>query len=249
VTTKQKARLRTRWFVSSAALVIIPTLTIAFSTIATGAQGKSPANPWARLTPQEKQRVVDETHAQNVKFLNDFQTRGGDAHNLPAIKISAWRTPPKSIGAAAAQAEFIMHGRVLSVHFVANPSGGIPQMTAFVQIVDVGKGSIAGTSIVLRQVGGPVSQPGGRGGLVRLDGEELALPGDEVVLFLNRSNAPLPEFVAVYGAGIQFVKNGRMFGETAQRYGVVSRNFAELWKTLTDPRLEGGAFPLQGSAD
>lgn len=248
--TKGNDKRRTRWFAPSVALLVMATLALAFSMAVTAAGGKSPAKSTGRsLTDQELQNVVDQTHAQNVRFLEQFEARGGDARTLQVIKISSWRTLPLSLGAAAAQAQVIVHGNVAAVHFIANPSGGMPQMTALVNVGQVGKGSLASPSIVVRQAGGPVSQPNGRGALVRLDGEELILPGDEVVLLLTRLDVPLPEYRAVYGAGIQFIRNGKMSGETAERYGLVSQNFADLWKALTDPQLAAVAFPLRGSAD
>jgi len=122
-------------------------------------------------------------------------------------------------------------------------------MTATVSVRDVGKGSIAGPRTVVRQSGGPVARPGGRGALVRLEGEELILPGDEVVLLLTRSQATTPEYRAIFGAGVQFVRNGRFSGESAKRYGVDGQNFADMWRSVVDPQLAVGAFPLRSSGD
>jgi len=125
----------------------------------------------------------------------------------------------------------------------------VPEMTATVSVRDVGKGSIAGPRTVVRQSGGPVARPGGRGALVRLEGEELILPGDEVVLLLTRSQATTPEYRAIYGAGVQFVRNGRFSGESAKRYGVDGQSFADMWRSVVDPQLAVGAFPLRSSGD
>ena len=52
---------------------------------------------------------------------------------------------------------------------------------------------------------------------------ELMLPGDEVVLLLTPIAAHAPEYRAVYGAGVQFIRNGRSSGESAKRYGWMDR--------------------------
>jgi hypothetical protein len=82
--------------------------------------------------------------------------------------------------------------------------------------------------------------------MVRLEDEELILPGDEVVLLLVRSQSATPEYRAIYGAGVQFVRNGRFSGESARRYGVDGQDFAGMWTSMIDPQLATGAFPLRG---
>ena len=165
------------------------------------------------------------------------------------IKVSTWSPGSPSLGSAAIQASVIVHGFVQTVHFVGNPSGGMPQMTASIGVRDVGKGSVAGTTIVVRQSGGPVARPGNRGALVRLEDEELILPGDEVVLLLTRSQGPTPEYQPVYGAGVQFVRSGKFSGESAKRYGVDGESFEGMWRSVTYPQIPVGAFPLRSSGN
>lgn len=214
------------------------------STEGFATSAKHLSSAWAGLSDEQKQAVVDQTHAQNVKYLQDFEARHGDPRSLPVIKIETYQPPPASLGAAVAQATVIVHGTVRTVHFIASPEGGSPQMTATVSVHDVGKGSVAGSTILVKQSGGPVAK-GGQGALVRLEDEELILPGDEVVLLLTRSHATTPEYRAIYGAGVQFVRNGKFSGESAKRYGVDGQSFAAVWKSVTDPELGAGAFPLQ----
>ncbi len=104
---------------------------------------------------------LEQTHAQNVKYLQDFEARHGDPRSLPVITVSPWQPPALSLGDAAARATAIVHGNVQAVHFFVNPAGNVPEMTATVSVRDVGKESIAGSSIVVRQSGGPVARPGG----------------------------------------------------------------------------------------
>jgi hypothetical protein len=75
------------------------------------------------------------------------------------------------------------------------------------------------------------------------------LPGDKVVLLLTPIAGHTPEYRAVYGAGVQFVRNGRFSGESAKRYGVDGQSFADMWRSVVDPQLAVGAFPLRRSGD
>jgi hypothetical protein len=210
--------------------------------------GKHPANPWAGMTAAQKQATVDQTHAQNVKYLQDFEARHGDPGSLPVIKIASYQGSPATLGAAAAQASVIVRGVVQEVHFSADPQGNIPQMTATVHVQAVGKGSVATPTIVVKQIGGPVAQPGGRGALVRLDEEELILSGDEVVLFVNREQSDGNEYRAVLGAGIFFVRIAQLAGEAAARYGLEGQHLPIAWAALTDPQIPTTAFPLREGA-
>ena len=63
-----------------------------------------------------------------------------------------------------------MQGVVREVHFAADPNGNIPRMTASVNVTSVGGGALAGSTIFVRQLGGPVALPNGSGALMRLDG-------------------------------------------------------------------------------
>jgi hypothetical protein len=237
-----QSRLRRRRVLVSLALAAC--IALALSMAAAAASGKVPFNPWAGLSDQQKQAEVDKTHAENARYLRDFQARHGDVRSLPVIKISTWAPPSKSVGAAAAQAGAIVHGYVETVHFTANPTGGMPQMDATVRITDVGKGSVSST-IVVRQSGGPVARPGGNGALVELEYEHLILPGDEVVLLLSPTRGSNSEYRLIYGPGALLVESGHFAGEAAKRYGLDQRSFAASWKSLINPSLEPNAFPLQ----
>ncbi len=241
---------RSRIAAGVAVALVAATVAVVASMKAAGAGGgwKHPFNQWAGLSDKQKQAVVDQTHAQNVKYLQDFEARHGDPRSLPVITVSPWQPPALTLGDAAARATAIVHGNVQAAHFFTD-RGGPPQMTATVSVGDVGKGSVASSSVVIRQLGGPVARPGGRGALVRLEGEELMLPGDEVVLLLTRSQPTIPEYRAIYGAGVQFVRKGRFSGEAAKLYGADGQRFADIWRSVVDPQLTVGAFPLRSSGN
>jgi hypothetical protein len=164
------------------------------------------------------------------------------------ITISAYQAPPKSMGVATAKAQVVMDGMVESVQFTADATGNMPQMTAVVSVRKLGKGSLPGTSVVVSQLGGPVAQPDGKGALVRLDGEELIFPGDEVLLLLDHSGTAVPQYRTVYGAGVLFLRNGKTVGEAATRYGLDGQEFGTVWKTLTDPNLAPAALPRRDNS-
>lgn len=229
-----------------AVALVAATVAVVVSMEAAGAGvgSKHPFNPWAGMSDQQKQALVDQTHSQTVKYLQEFEARHGDPRSLPVITVSTWQPPALSLRDAVTRATAIVHGNVLAAHFLVDAAGQ-PEMTATVSVLDVG----AGPSIVVRQLGGPVARPGGRGALVRLEGEELILPGDEVVLLLTPSQATTLEYRAIYGAGVQFVRNGRFSGESAKRYGVDGQSFAGMWQSVTDPQLPVGAFPPRSSGD
>jgi hypothetical protein len=235
-------RMRQGRVIGGLALAVCAALAI--SIAAAAASGKIPFNPWAALSDQQKQADVDKTHAENARYLDEFQAKHGDPRSLPVIKISTWAPASASVGAAAAEADLIVHGRVESVNFTSNPTGGMPEMDATVRITDVAKGS-AGSTIVVKQSGGPVAQPGGKGALVELEYEHLILPGDEVVLIMRLSPGSTSTYRPIYGPGALIVKNGYFSGDTARRYGLDQRPLATIWKSLIDRSLEPDAFPLQ----
>lgn len=244
MSSRAKSRRRRLPAIAGVAIAFI-TVALGASIAVAGAIGKSPFNPWAGLSDLQKQAVVDQTHAQNVQYLQEFEASHGDPRSLPVIKIPTYSPGAVSLGAGVEQATVIVHGRVDVVHFTADPNGNVPFMTATVRITDVGKGAV-GSTIVVRQTGGPVAQLGGTGALVELEGEQLMLPGDEVILLLA-SVPTTQDYRPIYGAGVQFVQNGNLAGDASTRYGVNGKAYAEIWKSLTDPRLTSGAFPLQTS--
>jgi len=231
-----------------AAVATILTLVLAL-TVASAASGrKGPVpDPWAGLTDSQKNDVVAATHAKNVQYLQSFEARHGDPRSLPVIRIGTYQAPPPSFGAAAAQATAVVHGVVRSVHFTADPNGNLPQMTASVDVISVGRGTVAGPAISVRQLGGPVAQPNGGGALVRLDGEELILPGDEVVLMLVSAQPDVASYRAVYGAGVYFVRKGLLSGEAASRYGLAGGSLTARWATMTSRELPLTAYPMRSN--
>ncbi len=217
---------------------------LALYTPALGAsRAKVITNPWASLTDERKQAVVDQTHRANIAYLQAFEARHGDPRSLPVIRISTWQGPPPSVGTAIKQASYLVHGSVGSVHFTPDPSGNLPMTTATVTVKDVGRGAMVASTVVVRQVGGPVAQPGGRGALVMLDTDELLMPGDDVLLLLSPDGDG--SLKPVSGAGVYFVRSGLVQGQAASRYGLNGRPFAEIWKVLSDPALSASAFPLK----
>jgi hypothetical protein len=212
------------------------------------ASDKNTVDPWAGLTDQQKQAVVDQAHQRNVQYLNNFEARHGDPRSLPVIKIATYQPGAMTVGVAVAQADVIVRGHVDAVRFTAAANGGMPQMTATLRVEMVGKGSV-NSSIVVRQQGGPVAQAGNAGALVQFEDEQLILPGDDVLLLLSHSQAKVGEYRPVYGPGVMFVLSERLSGDAAKRYGLGRRSFAETWATLTDPNLSSQAFPLQATSN
>jgi hypothetical protein len=233
------------------AVIVVAAATAAIGVTAIAsivASDKHMVDPWARLTDQQKQAVVDQAHQRNVQYLNDFEARHGDPRSLSVIKISTYQPGSMTVGVAVAQADAIVRGHVDAVRFTADPNGGMPQMTATVRVEMVGKGSV-NPSIVVRQLGGPVAQAGNTGALVQLEHEQLILPGDEVLLLLTHSQANAGEYRPVYGAGVMFVLSERLSGDAAKRYGLDQRSFAKTWANVIDPNLPSRAFPLQTTSN
>lgn len=229
--------------------IILAIATVGVISVVATAQtqgNKVPSNPWQGLSDQQKQAIVDDTHKRNVQYLEEFESRHGDPRSLPVININSWAPMSSSLAKSVSGAAVVVHGRVVAVHFKAQSSGGIPQAYAKVIVEDRWKG-VSDATIVIEQPGGPVAQQGSRGALVQLENEPVILAGDEVVLFLSRSQLQ-PEFRLVSGSPVLIVQNGRLVGESAKRYGVVGREYSVLWRALTDPQLPSGAFPLS-SAD
>jgi hypothetical protein len=242
-----KTRVRTG-IGAIAVVATIVTVALALTMASAASDRKVPIpNPWAGLTDSQKNDVVAATHARNVQYLQSFEARHGNPRSLPVIKIDTYQAPPQSFGAAATQATAVVHGAVRSVHFSADPNGNLPQMTASVDVIGVGRGTVARSTITVRQLGGPVAQPNGGGALVRLGGEELVLPGDEVVLMLASVQPGGDAYRMVYGAGVYFVRNGLLSGEAASRYGLAGGSLTVRWATMTSRELPLTAYPLQSN--
>jgi hypothetical protein len=233
-----------------AAIAAGATVALAFTFAGASAGTKGPRpDPWAGLSDARRNAVVDQTHAQNVRYLRDFEARHGDPRSLPVIRIDTFRGVPESLGIAAAQAAVVMQGAVRGVHFTAGANGGLPQMTASVEVRSVGRGALPGSTIEVRQLGGPVAQPNGGGALVRLDSEELMFPGDGVVLLLTQTRSGVSQYRPVLGAGVYFVRNGALAGEAAARYGLVGQSLTARWGTLSSRQLSSTDLPLLASQE
>jgi hypothetical protein len=233
------------------AVIVVAAATAAMGVTAIAsivASDKNTIDPWVGFTDQQKQAAVDQAHQRNVQYLNDFEARHGDPRSLPVIKIPTYQPGSMTVGLAVAEADVIVRGHVDAVRFTADPNGGMPQMTATLRVEMVGKGSV-NSSIVVRQLGGPVAQAGNTGALVQLEDEQLILPGDDVLLLLTHSQANAGEYRPVYGAGVMLVLSERLSGDAAKRYGLDQRSFAETWANVTDPNLSSQAFPLQATSN
>lgn len=104
------------------AVATVVTVALAFSSVTAAAGTKShPPNLWAGLSHAQKNAIVEQTHAQNMKYLQDFEARHGDPRSLPVIRIDTYQGPPASFGSAAADATVVMQGVVREVHFAADP--------------------------------------------------------------------------------------------------------------------------------
>lgn len=230
---------------SSAVVGVAVASTILIVSAAVHEAGKTPFNPLAGLTDQQKQSMVDQAHQRNIQFLNDFESRHKDPRTLPIIKIDTFQPPAQSLGQGAINATSIVHGHVDAVDFVADPSGGMPRAIATVTVVSVGKGS-AGSRIYVFQQGGPVATPDGRGALVEFTDDQLLMPGDDALLLLTLP-AGSTQYRPVYGPGVLTTQGAVLHGDSAKRYGVDGRGFQEVWSTLTDPHVSSASFPATGA--
>jgi hypothetical protein len=181
-----------------------------------GGPVKTPHDPWAGLSPSQREAIVAAAHARNDEFLRNFVAQHRDAHSLPVGSLDTYGAPPTNLAAAVTAADLVVHGKVQLVDFETNPSGGMPIATAEVRVLDTLKGH-AVRLIAVGQLGGPVARENG-GVLVQFRMSPLILPGDEVVLLLNQVGAAEP-FRVVLG-GVYFVRNGSVVGEPAEHYGI-----------------------------
>lgn len=175
-----------------------------------------PPNPWAEKSDTERQADVDAAHKRNDEYLRAFIASEQDPRSLPVIEINSYAAPLADLSAAVAAADVIVRGVVEDTTFEVNPSGGLPIMVSTVRIASVDKGTSGGSIIAVRQLGGPVAQPEG-GAFARLENDEPILPGDDVILFLQRASAG--HYTPQPGTGVYFVKGGRIYAEEANPFG------------------------------
>jgi len=182
-----------------------------------GQVGKGSHNDEAGLSDSQREAIHSAAHAHNDAYLRNFVAQRQDPHALPVVWVESWATPPVTLKAAAQSAQMIVQGKVLSVDFSSNPSGGLPIATARVQVTKTVKGQA--TSIVaVTQLGGPVAHGQG-GALAELDVDELILSGDQVVLLLTQPSAG-GNMRTMQGGGVYFVRNGAIAGESSDFYKV-----------------------------
>jgi hypothetical protein len=182
-----------------------------------GPRGKGSGNTEAGLTDSQREALHASAHVRNDEYLRNFVAQHVDPHALPVVWVESWARPPVTLGAAVRSAQTVVHGKVLSVDFESNPSGGMPIATARVQVIRAIKGQ-ASPVVSVTQLGGPVAHGQG-GALAKLDADELILPGDEVVLLLTQPSAG-GSLQTVQGGGVYVVRNGSIAGESSEFYKV-----------------------------
>jgi hypothetical protein len=182
----------------------------------TDTQPKFPPNPWADKSDAERQADVDAAHKRNDEYLLAFVASKQDPRALAVIEIEAYAAPLADLPSSVAAADLIVRVVVEGTTFQINPSGGLPIALSTVRVASVDKGAPGGDVIVVRQLGGPVAQPNG-GALARLDNDESILPGDDVVLFLQRASDG--RYTTQPGTGVYFVRDGRAYAEEANPFG------------------------------
>jgi hypothetical protein len=175
-----------------------------------------PANPWADKSDAERQADVDAAHKRNDEYLVAFIASKQDPRSLPVIEIDSYAAPLADLSSSVEAADVIVRGMVEDTTFEVNPSGGLPVMVSTVRIASVDKGTVTAGVVSVRQLGGPVAQPDG-GAFARLDNDEPILPGDDVILFLQRASAG--QYTPQPGTGVYFVKDGRTYAEEANPFG------------------------------
>lgn len=218
--------------------VVILTLLVIAAALATsavlaqsiGGVGKLPTNPEAGLSDAQREAIHQAAHARNNAYLANFVTQHRDPHSLPVVWVQSYAAPPVTLQAAARAAQVIVKGQVVHTDFAPNPSGGMPVATTSVRVTGNIKGQ-ASPSVVVTQLGGPVADGQG-GALAELATDELALPGDQVVLLLARPVAAAP-LRTIPGAGVYFIRNGVVAGESSENYKVTGEPADQFIAELT----------------
>lgn len=210
--------------------VVIATLGV------TANAGQSPTqkkhtNPEAGLSDTERMALHDDAHARNVKYLNDFVTRGADPRSLPVLEILAYGAAPATAELAVKQADLIVYGKVRAVSFQARPTG-LPVTIATFEVLTATKGQAPAT-ITVQQVGGPVAQGNG-GALAQLENDPLLLSGSEAVLLLTRDATDSAVYRTVAGAGVNLVAGGGVQAQEGNPFAdkINGRSVADILNTL-----------------
>lgn len=197
-------------------LVLVAASLLGGNSVLGSSGNKVPNNPEAGLSDSQRQALHNAAHARNSQFLREFVSGGRDPHSLPAIRVETYAAPPLTLASALSAADTIVQGRVRTVTFVDNPSGGMPIATATVDVTRNIKGSTSAV-ITVQQLGGPVAH-GSSGALAEFDTDQLLLPGDEAILMLKAVGEvfhPLP------GAGVNLIENGQVEAEASNPFGAL----------------------------
>lgn len=208
---------RIGWFTLFVITAVVVAAAVAAGQIQAqlGEPSKQLPDPWAGLSDAQRAEIVAAAHARNDEYLQNFIRTGQDPRSLPRLEVPAYAASPPSLRDAVAESTLIGTGRVMSVNFAPNPSGGMPLATSSVALDRVVKGEPVPTLTIV-QLGGPVAQETG-GALAQLNNDELLLPGDDVVLFLGRDS--LGEWRPLPGAGIIFIESGLAVPEASNAFG------------------------------
>lgn len=221
---------------SAAAVIAVALALAAAVTVNAVFQGPGsgkilPSNPWEGKSDAERQTDVDAAHKRNDDYLRAFVAQGLDPRSLPVIEIDAYAAPLDTEDASTARADLIVRGRVKSTTFSPNPSGGMPISISNVIVSRTEKGQVS-ESVNARQLAGPVAQANG-GALVHLHNDEPLLPGDDVILLLEKADDGT--MVTQPGTGIYFVRNGITIAEDTNPFGaqLSGRSAEELMQSLS----------------
>jgi len=171
-------------------------------------------NMEAGLTDRQREAIHQSAHERNNAYLRAFVAQHRDPRSLPPVWIQTYAPPPPTLAAAAVASQTIVYGQVEAVEFAVNPSGGMPIATSRIRVHQTIKGA-SSEDIAVTQLGGPVAHRSG-GALAELADNELALPGDDVVLLLQRVSAN--ERWHTIAGGVYFVRDGAVTSQSSEYY-------------------------------
>lgn len=202
-----------------ATIVLSSVLALAAVAAAIGQSDPTPTfpeNPWADKSDAERQADVDAAHKRNDEYLLAFVASKQDPRSLPTLEIPQFAAPLGDLLTAAAAADLILRGVVEETTFQINASGGLPVSSSTVRIAAQIKGNADGDTITVTQLGGPVAQSEG-GAFAHLTGAEPILPGDDVLLLLQRD--PDGRYAAQSGTGVYYIRDGKTQPQKSNPFG------------------------------
>lgn len=225
-----------RFATMSGVIVLVAGLGVGLAAGVAGANnGKNVVNPDAGLSDAQRAAMQKAAHVRNDLYLKDFVVKHRDPHTLPVVEVPTYAAPPTDLAQARSAAALVVVGKVSDVTFQSSPSGGMPLATATIAVERIVKGQ-AGSTLVVRQLGGPVAQGSG-GALAEFDTDHLLLPGDHVLLMLSRG-ATDPFYRPLLGVGVNQIRaDGTVVAEESNPFrGFISgRTVAEVVATLVGP--------------